>query len=224
MKNKILSVVITLIAPAVFNACYFTIVGTHGKSRWICWGAIHMAYLALCGASYSIPRVKGGNVYGYPKIGVAWTYFVVMLIAGLVFIAINPVSVASPVLVLVIITGGFLAVYAFHMKAEEHSIAGDRAGARHLHFIRDCSEQLAELMRQASGAGRKKQIERVYDAIRNAQGASVTEAAGVETQIMAKIGRLGSACPENDGAGLAAAAEEILSLIRRRDSMIRMAR
>jgi hypothetical protein len=222
MRNKALNIIIPLIFIAVFNTCYFTLVDIHSRTRWVCHAAIHAAYLLLWISTRSIPEAKGGNVHGYPRIGVAYSYFVITLFLGIVLIATNPDSIAWPVVIFSVTTGLFLTAYAFLMKAEGHSIASDRVDARHLYFIRDCSEQLQEIMRQTTDPDRRRQVERVYDAIRNAQVTGVPQAAGAEARILEKIGEMAEQAGAADA--LANIVTETLTLIRRRDSLIRMAR
>jgi len=224
MKNKILNILIALIFLAVFNACFFTLIDIYSKTRWICYAAVHVAYLLFFVSTQSIPKVKGGNVHGYPKIATAWSYLFVTLLVGIIIIAVNPDSTAWPLVIFVIITGMYLLIYALLMKAEEHSIAADREDARNLYFIRDCSEQLSEIMRQLAGANRKKLVEQAYDAVRNAQVTSIPEAAGVEQKILSKIAELSAALAASPGAEPAPLAGEIIALVRQRDSLIRMSR
>ncbi|MDR2675237.1 MAG: hypothetical protein LBC18_10360 [Opitutaceae bacterium] len=224
MKNNILSIVIAFIFLAVFNACYFTVVEIHSRSRWICYAAVHVAYLLLWVSACAIPKGRGGNIHGYPKIGVAFSGFSLTLLLGIVLTAVNPGSTAVPVVIFAITAGLFLTTCTFLMKAEGHSIASDRRDARHLYFIRDCSERLEEIMRQITDADRRKQVEQVYDAIRNAQVTGVPQAGDVERRILSKIDELAGLPASDPAAKPEPVLGETLALIRRRDSLIRMSR
>jgi hypothetical protein len=91
-----------------------------------------------------------------------------------------------------------------------------------LNFIRDCSQQLQEAMQQIPDANQRKKVERVYDAIRNAQVTSVPQAAAIESQIVAHIKGIQAAIG-NLGQQQSAISDTI-ALIRQRDSLIRMSR
>jgi hypothetical protein len=222
MKIKATNIVIALIFIATFNACWFTLVEADSATRWICYAVIHIAYALLWVSAYSIPNVKGGVVYGYPKIWVAYSYFFITLLFGIAIAAINPIAVTWPIVVFVIITGAHLLIYTFLMKSEEHSIASDRESAQNLGFIRNCSQQLQELMRQIPDANHRKQVEKVYDAIRNAQVTSTPQAAAIESQIVVQIEEIQAVIGDPGQHQLMI--NHAISLIRQRDSLIRMSR
>jgi len=222
MKIKILNTVIPLIFLAVFNACWFTLIEVNSATRWICYAAIHLSYFLLWVATRSIPGVKGGVVHGYPKIGIAFGYFFIMLILGAVGATINPDKTTWLLTSFVAITGIYLLAYTSLMLAEEHSIDSARRDRRNLHFIRDCSQQLQETMRNTLDADQRKQVEQVYDAIRNAQVTSAAKATAVESQIASKIAEIQATVSDHDRQ--APAISDALALIRQRDSLIRMLR
>lgn len=218
MKRKIINIIVPLVFFVVFNVCWFAIIEIATATRWICYAAINISYLLLWMSMHSIPEVKGSFVYGYPKVGVASFYFFLVLFFGVVIAFVNPASSAWPIVIFTVITGGFLLMYAALMKSEEWSIANDKKDDVHLYFIRNCSAQLHEIMMQSSDSKQRKQVEQVYDAIRNAQISSVPQAAAIESQIVLKIAEIQSFI--GDILKQKSAVNEILTLIRQRDMLI----
>jgi len=222
MKTKILNIAIPLVFLAVFNACWFILIDAQSTTRWICYAAIHFSYFLLWIATRSIPEARSGVVHGYPKIGIACGYFFIVLILGIVAATINPDKQAWLLVSFLVITGIYLLTYTLLMLAEGHSIGSDRRDARDLYFIRNCSEQLQEIMQKTPDADQKKKVEKVYDAIRNAQVTSIAEALAVESRIESKIAEIQVNADNHDKQ--TAAISDALALIRQRDSLIRISR
>jgi len=77
-------------------------------------------------------------------------------------------------------------------------------------------------MRQLADADQRKQVEWVFDAIRNAQVTSVPKVAAIEAQILSKTGEIRGVA--NDPGKLNSVIDDTLALIRQRDALIRISR
>lgn len=215
MKTKALDIIISHTFIVVFNVLWFATVEIQSTTRWVCYSLIHISYLLLWASVCFIPKTRSGFVHGYPRIAVANSYFLLTLITSTVTAAINPNSALWSI----IPAGIYLTIYAVLLKAEEYSNASDINDQVQLNFIRHCAEQLQETMHQITNAKQRKQVEQVYDAIRNAQVQSVPQAATVESMIISKAGEIHAAV--GDIGKRQSAIEETLALIRQRDSLIR---
>ncbi|MDR0353881.1 MAG: hypothetical protein LBI02_11255 [Opitutaceae bacterium] len=222
-KQTPLPLIAAAIFPVVFNVCWFALVAEHTPARWVCHAAIHLAYLFLLASAFSMNAQRDAAVHSYPKLGTAFGLFSIILFLGIIFAQFRGLSPTVPIVTFAIIAGICLLVYIFLMKAETHTAAADAALKQDTAFIKNCSEQLREIMAGVSDRRLKKELEKVHDAIGNAQIVSTAEAAAFENDLARKISELGRLVYENPGAA-AALVPALLGIIRRRDAAIRMAR
>ncbi len=163
-------------------------------------------------------------MYGYPKIWVAHGYFVIAFLVGVVFILINNTAYGFPLAVEMIVAALYLAIYMMLMIMEEHSIASDKVDARDNYFVKNASMRLETARRAASSTELKKTIEKVYDAVRNTQVKSIKDVRPVEDDILAGIDALTEAAGDGKLQAVMTESKNVLSLIKKRDNMIRLSR
>lgn len=225
MKTKTLNIAIQSIFVIVFNVFFFSSIETFSLSRWICYGAIHVAYLLVLIACASVSAAKKeGTVHGYPKISLAWTYFIVTLIVSIILIMINNNSPTFPILVQTLVTSFFLMGYMVLMKSEAHSITQSNGEARQFNFIRE-NQETAKLIMLAAGTGAlKKDVEKVYDAIRSAEVISTPAAQEYEPQIQNNLSKLAEAVEAHNCETTQRLIRTLLSLIQKRNAIIRSSR
>jgi hypothetical protein len=225
MKTRILSLLIQLVFLVVFNVWYFTIIEKHTDTRWVCYGAIHIAYLLLMASVFYTPAKKRWAVHGYPKMDIAHSCFVVTLGLGILLAIINTEKIAIPVILLTFELGAFILQYLILLKSEAHVELNDKKDTINLRFIKQCRNQLQEVMSSVSDSKLKKEIEKAYDAICSAQVVSVPSAEVAETNIISEISQLKISISDDPNfKKTSASVGKIIDLIRHRDDEIRMSR
>ena len=224
MKSRIALVLLAIFLLVVFNLAYFSIWEHMSASRWICWGAIHVAFALFVAAAHSTRSTEDGLIHSYPKMAVSFSLFLIMAIAGIVLTIWNPGSWKVPVVILAILAFGDLFTYISLMSAEEATAAAEQRDGRQKFFVRACAERLAEARSAQSDPALRKQIEKACDAIRGAQVATVPAVAGIEAEIHELVSKLCGAAEAGSAETVATTASEIVAAVRKRDMEIRLAR
>lgn len=106
MKTTLIRIVFTLVFLVVFNTLFFLLSGTDNPtSVWVSYAYIHVAYFTIL--FLPVLKTKGDASYYLSSVlyGQAITYFILELIAGVVFIAYR---MESPVWSLVVQTALWL--------------------------------------------------------------------------------------------------------------------
>lgn len=106
MKTTLIRIVFTLVFLVVFNTLFFLLSGTDNPtSVWVSYAYIHVAYFTIL--FLPVLKTKGDASYYLSSVlyGQAITYFILELIAGMVFIAYR---MESPVWSLVVQTALWL--------------------------------------------------------------------------------------------------------------------
>jgi len=220
--NKIVSIALQTIGLIGLNVFYFGVFDNFSTSRWVCWIYVHLTYVLLIAAIYSVKAVQNGHVYAYPKIVTATVYYVVSLVVGVILMVINFESVVVPIIVFLIFTGIYLKFYLTLMATESTSIANERRDHAHLHFIKLCSERILAIKEGVSDQNCRKIIEKAYDAIRGASVTSVPQVAEMEQKIEAQIDALEAAVDSGVSDNVDVCVKSLISSIRRRDAEIRL--
>ena len=224
MKFKGSLILLAAFPLLLFNVVYFSIWGNMSASRWICWGAIHLAFALFVAAAHSIKAMgDDGPIHAYPKMASAYSLLSITVIAGIILTIWNPKTWQIPAVILAILAFMDLFTYIALMSAEEATIKSEKRDARHKFFIQSCAERLEEARKSQADIALRKQIEKACDAIRGAQVTSVPAVAEIEARIESLVSKL---CGEAEAGSSKAAstASEIVAAVRKRDMEIRLSR
>jgi hypothetical protein len=208
----------------LFNLVFFVAVSEFTATRWVSWLFIHLAYALLLIASRTIWKSGEGLVFGYPKLVVAAGCFLAEFLLGMVFIIANPSNITFPLFVQLILVAGFGYIYMALLMSEGHTTELQQKAAREIHFIRDFSLRLQAAMKAADDPALRKEIERVYDAVRNAQVGSIPSVADTEEELLRLADAISDAVTNNTPGDIPNLAKKTQALIVKRDNAIRLAR
>ena len=214
--------VLYLIPVLVFNVLYFHLIELHTLARWISFLGIHLSYLLLCVSSLSYNRGDTGGdiVHLYPKMLVAYGYFISSLIAGVILILINNSTIILPVIVHGIIIGFYLFRYVLLMTAETHTKNNLQRDRRDAHFIQACAGRLQCAMQRAPSREVRRSIERFHDVVNGATIRTVPQVAALEEKTLEAVQRVERALAEEDVTALTQALNEGIALVREREREI----
>lgn len=221
-KNSIAKIVLYLVVILVFNVLYFNIVENHTPARWVSYAGIHLSYLLLCVSSLSFNRFdsSGSVVHVYPKMMVAYGYFMASLIWGAILILINNSTITFPVIVHALIIGFYIFHYVLLMNAEAHTEANEQRNRRDAFFIKDCVGRLDLFMQRAPSRDVRRIIERFRDAVSGSSMRTIPQVADLEERIREQVSRIERAM-ETEGVGnLEKEAADGINLVRERERQI----
>ena len=221
-KINPLSTAMTALFVVVFNIGFFACVSEFTAARWVSWLFIHLAYALLVVASRTASVQMGGLVYGYPRILVAAACFGAEFVLGFIFILANPSGAVFPFLLQLVLLAGFAFVYLTLLKSEESSKPFEEQTRRELHFVRDCALRLQSAMKAAENNTLRGDIEKLYDAVRNAQGKSIPEVADIEAELLGIADSIYEAVTNNTPDVLPASLKRGHALVVKRDNAIRL--
>ena len=223
MKIKVLAIAWQSIFIVLFNLFFFLLIEKLSATRWVCFGAIHLSYLVFLMAANSIPKQKSGVAHGYPKIVGAVAYFLTVMFLGVLFIIINTDSTLVPTLAMSLVTAVFLIYHTSLMFAEENSIDNDNKDTQNLYFTRNMSSHLRAAMEAAPSSIIKKEVEKAYDAIHNAQGFSSPLTKDIEERIQEMVGILDGMVRNNESLHIIQEfTSNLIREIKRRDESLKM--
>lgn len=191
-KIRVLWILLGLVFLIVFNLLFFTMAGAkgHPASVWISYGFIHGAYALLLLTPYLITRGESVEVYAFSLYSVASTYFMVELVAGVIFILVHPEGWKGALIVQVLL----LAAYAFallpNMLANEKTAANEARMQGDLKFVRTATAQLEGIMNMAGDKEIRKLVEKAYDAARSCQVKSSPGVAALENGMINQVGAI----------------------------------
>ena len=208
----------------IFNIIFFAAVSQFTAARWVSWLFIHLAYALLLVASRTIWKSGEGLVFGYPKLVVAIACFLAEFFIGMVFIIANPSGVVFPLLVQLILVAGFGYIYGALLMSEGSTTELQKKTAREVHFIRDFSLRLQAAMKAAEDPALRKDIERVYDAVRNAQVNSTPSVADIEEELLKLADAISDAVANSSPDEISGFVKKTQALIIKRDNAIRLVR
>ena len=219
MKMQLIPV--TVVAALIFNWFFFQFVSPISSSQWCCYAAVHLAFVSVLFVACSISHEKDGLVYGYPKIGaVLCSCFCTLLVAvaAIVFIAINPLSIVYPLSIFFLIWGAGITFFLSFEWAERTTRQSEQVDKNNRVFFRECSQQLEQILFSVKDIGKRKEIEKVYDALRSAQITTVPEAGALEQLILENIGKLPAVLDKDEAR--TQILSDISSLTLRRNQII----
>ncbi len=219
MKIKILELLLFLLFMLIFSLIFFTVFDTFSVTRLGSYGAIMTAWLLFAGACYSTPKVRRGVIYGYPKIAVVWCYFLLELVAGILFIIFD----SAPWLALLTqaaLLAFALGVYILLLLSEEHSINADRRDDGNIAFIKNAASQLQNLPAQAPNAELRRKLLDLRDIVTASPVDSDPAVRHLESELVRRIAEIRQSLQA--GVLPAAAVDAALAVIAERNRTLRL--
>ena len=191
-KTRILWIILDLIFLLAFNILFFTMAGVkgHPASVWISYCFIHGAYGLMLLIPHMVTRGKSSDVYGFSLYTIASAYFMIELVAGVIFILVHPEGWKGALIVQILL----LAVYAFalltSMLANEKTASNEARMQGELKFVRTATAQLEGIMGSVEDKDIRKLVEKAYDTARSCQVKSAPRVAALENGMMSQVGAI----------------------------------
>lgn len=221
-KNSVAKIALYLVVIFVFNTLYFNVIEDHTPARWVSYLGIHLSYLLFCVSSLSYSRFdsSGSVVHVYPKMMVAYGYFIASLICGSILILINNSTITFPAIVHALIIGFYIFHYLLLMNAEAHTEANEQQNRRDALFIKDCVGRLDILMQCAPSRDFRRKVERFRDAVNGASMRTIPNVMFLEDKIREQITYIERAMKTDDLGRLEKEVVRGVELVREREHMI----
>ena len=191
-KSRIYWIILDLIFLIVFNILFFSMAGAkgHPASVWISYGFIHGAYALLLLTPYFVTKGKSADVYGYSLYTIASGYFLIELVAGVIFILLHPQDWKPALIVQIVLMAAYAFAMLTSMLANEKTASNEARIQNDLKFVRNASAQLESIMNGTEKKEIKKLVEKAYDAAKSCQVKSSPAVAALESGMMNQIGAI----------------------------------
>jgi hypothetical protein len=221
-KTNVLRTILYVVFPIIFNVLFFIVAGTeHCAAVWISYGFIHFAYLMLLLTPLFARKGKNRAIFGFSLSSISGWYFALALIAGLVFIILEPVDYAIALIVQAVITGIYLILLVSNMITNERTVINEESRQTEVQFIKTAASELLAAMNEAKDSGLKKKYEDLYDAIRTSPVKSDQSVSGLENGIMGAISQLRGIITAGNIQEAEGLAENISHMVKQRNNILR---
>ena len=195
-----------------------------GGAFWAGYVFIILAFLGQLAVSFKAFRAENLQKFFYniPLIRISWSGLVLTLIVGVLCMVIPNL----PNWVGIIVCFAILAFYAISLV--KASVAAnlvsevDETIKEKTFFIKSMIADAEALLAQATSAEAKSACKKVYEAVRYSDPMSSDMLASVEDQIAVKFTELSGAVAANDAAVISSSVEEILLLVKERNSKCKL--
>lgn len=222
-KKTILSIVLYLIFPIVFNIVFF-VAGDfeHPVSVWISYGFIHFSYLTIPIAPLLIRQSRSVPILKNTLFHISTVYFLIELGTGLIAFLIRSESYRALVIVQVLITGVYGALLLVNIIANQNTM--DNIGRRDAEaaFLKNAASQVLSLIGKSTDKKADKEVERVYDLLHASPTKSVAAVKTIEADILGKIADLESAVGTDSAEKTIAVSGELITLLEERNRKLKI--
>jgi hypothetical protein len=221
-KTLILWILLDSLFLIVFNIIFFLVAGTeHNESVWISYGFIHFAYIMLLVSPLLVKKSPSAAVFGYSVEAIGITYFMVELVAGIIFIIVAPENWTIALSVQIVIAFIYGIFILSHLIANEHTAASEFKSQAEIRQMKMAASELAGIMDNTADAVLKKKIEKVFEAIKYSPTKSHIAVSSVENDILNGISSLKSLAAKEEKAACEKQIDSLLRLISERNRKLR---
>lgn len=219
-KKRLLWIALDSVFIVIFNIFFFALSnGEKPASVWINYGFIHFAYIVLLVTPKLVRHGAAETDYRRPLYVGTTLYFIATFFVGLVFILVAPETTKASWLVHAALFA-IAAVYLLtNMLANEYTADKVKNRANNINYLNEVKTRVKILVDGASNKNLEHKLEALYDAINASPTMSSDAAKTVEQQIVVKIDELENAASSNNEDEQIRLCEEIIKLIKRRNSM-----
>ncbi len=222
-KINILWASLNLIFLIAFNALFFMLGGKdHSATVWISYGLIHFSYLMLLATPYFVRGGGASSFYGRPLYSISYTYFLVELITGIIFILITTANIKLILTIQIVVT----AIYAYfllsNLIANEYTADSVIRHEIELQYIKESSAKLNSILRQISDNKMIKKVEYAYDLIKSSPVKSSYEVQAIEQEVIDEIENLREAVGQNNPEQIIGIVKKICTLAEDRNRQLKL--
>lgn len=222
-KKSILWILLDLVFLVVFNIVFFVAADTQRPvSVWISYGFIHFAYISLLITSFLTRRKSSSiSVARYSICSVSLMYFLIVLIAGIIFIIVHPNPYKVSLIVHMIILGIYIIILIYNIIANQHTEYSIKKHNVELQYIKQSTNMLKNIIETTDSKELKKKIEKVYDLLHSSQVKSDSSVYNYELAVIDLINILHKNINENDAISAEATIEKIIINAKERNRKLK---
>lgn len=225
MKKTFFTVLIGLVFLVAFNVLFFFLGGIERTiTEWISYGFIHFAYLCILLSPLFCKKKRGHTVLNASLYLRAFIYFIIALIAGIVFIAWNPEEILWPSIVQGIIVTIFLIMQLMSVVANEVTKESLNRQNKEKVYIKELASSIRGTMQQVQDQNIRKKLRDIYEVLDNASIGSCYEAEEIELQLAANVNALCANAPNFSPSQIDNSILTIKELLKKRNSIITKSR
>ena len=221
-KQVVLWLILDLIFLIVFNVFFFVLGGTdHIASVWISYGFIHLSYLMLLLTPLLIRKGKSASIFGFSLYTIAYIYFLIELVTGIVFILLAYESTKAALLIQLVIAGLYGIIFVANMIANERTADADERHQDEILYVKNASMKLKGILDTIRDKDAKKNVERVYDAVYSSPVKSNPSLAQMENCILQSIDELENIAVKEDKEAIITSSIQLLKAVNERNMRLK---
>ena len=221
-KRNVLSLVLRLIFPLIFNAIFFVTGGVeHNTSVWISYGFVHWAYAMLLLSPSLVREGKSAAVFGFALYSITYFYFFAELIVGVLFMLIAPDGFKTAFWIQLLMAGAHGVMLVTHMIANEKTADAEQTRQPQIDYIKKASAQLKLILNQIQDRDAQRKVERAYDALYSSPVKSHPEFERMEKGILSTIDSMSHALASGNKNTVMSLADSLLRAIDERNLRLR---
>ena len=222
MKATLIRIVFTLVFLVVFNTLFFLLSGTDNPtSVWVSYAYIHVAYFTIL--FLPVLKTKGDASYYLSSVlyGQAITYFILELIAGVVFIIYR---MESPVWSLVVQTALwliFVVLILGNAWANQATAQSLEKRKQDIDAYQSMRMSLKRLMAKTDKPELKRLIADCSDKLEASSSRQIQESEKIDIEIEQAIASLRQSITEGDVEESTSLARQLAGLIEERKTILK---
>ena len=222
MKTTLIRIVFTLVFLVVFNTLFFLLSGTDNPtSVWVSYAYIHVAYFTIL--FLPVLKTKGDASYYLSSVlyGQAITYFILELIAGMVFIADR---MESPVWSLVVQTALwliFVVLILGNAWANQATAQSLEKRKQDIDAYQSMRMSLKRLMAKTDKPELKRLIADCSDKLEASSSRQTQESEKIDIEIEQAIASLRQSITDGDVEESTSLARQLAGLIEERKTILK---
>lgn len=222
MKTTLIRIVFTLVFLVVFNTLFFLLSGTDNPtSVWVSYAYIHVAYFTIL--FLPVLKTKGDASYYLSSVlyGQAITYFILELIAGVVFIVYR---MESPVWSLVVQTALwliFVVLILGNAWANQATAQSLEKRKQDIDAYQSMRMSLKRLIAKTDKPELKRLIADCSDKLEASSSRQTQESEKIDIEIEQAIASLRQSITEDDVEESTSLARQLVGLIEERKTILK---
>jgi len=214
--------VLNLIFLFIFNIFFFLLgERPHYMSVWMSYAFIHFAYFMLIATPVLTRKGKNSKLFGWALYSISAAYFLIALVAGVVFILIASDGYTVALLVQLSIASLYGIMLIFHMIANEHTADAEEKRQPQIDYVKNATFQLKRVLDKVKDKEAKKKVEKAFDVVNSSPVKSHPNVGQIERRILTLIDELDDAVLESDKQALISKAEYLLTAANDRNSQLK---
>ena len=218
-KNKGMFFASVFIVFVVYNVLVFVIPFSRGDGFWVGYGFSMVAMALTATVCFYVFRHEGlrSKVYGVPLIFVAWYYFVIQLIIGLLEMFSSVVPFQYGIAVNTVLLGACLIGLIVVDVSKDEIECIDEKVKEKVFYIKSLQIDVVGLVDKASDESMKNVLKELAETIRYSDPMSSPQVVAIENKIEAKVAVLAETVTKADTDAVKALCNELQQLFAERN-------